>query len=97
MQNAPREHSVIILLTFIEPPFVFKTFVLSIFEWRLRAVLLYLKMPLMKVLADIPSGTRCLIIGLNLHPYIFLINKGSDESAHMHRTTGLRTFNSLFD
>ena len=35
LQNAPREHSVI-LSTFIKLPFVFKTFVLSIFEWLLK-------------------------------------------------------------
>ena len=35
MQNAPREHSAI-LLTFIKLPFVFKTFVLSMFEWPLK-------------------------------------------------------------
>ena len=35
MQNAPREHSAI-LLTFIKLPFVFETFVLSIFEWLLK-------------------------------------------------------------
>ena len=35
MQNALLEHSAI-LLTFIKLPFVFKTFVLSIFEWPLR-------------------------------------------------------------
>ena len=35
MQNAPREHSAI-LSTFIKLPFVFKTFVLSIFEWLLK-------------------------------------------------------------
>ena len=35
MQNAPREHSAI-LLTFIKLQFVFKTFVLSIFEWLLK-------------------------------------------------------------
>ena len=32
LQNAPREHSAI-LLTFIKLPLVFKTFVFSIFEW----------------------------------------------------------------
>ena len=32
MQNAPREHSAI-LLTFIKPPLIIKIFVLSIFEW----------------------------------------------------------------
>ena len=32
MQNAPREHSAI-LLTFIKLPFVINIFVLSIFEW----------------------------------------------------------------
>ena len=32
LQNAPREHSAI-LLTFIKLPVVIKTFVLSIFEW----------------------------------------------------------------
>ena len=32
LQNAPREHSAI-LLTFIKLPFAVKTFVLSIFEW----------------------------------------------------------------
>ena len=35
LQNAPREHSAI-LLTFIKLPFVFKTFVLSIFKWPLK-------------------------------------------------------------
>ena len=35
MQNAPREHSAI-LSTCIKLPFVFKTFVLSIFEWSLK-------------------------------------------------------------
>ena len=35
MQNAPREHSAI-LLTFIKLPFVIKTFVLSFFEWPLK-------------------------------------------------------------
>ena len=35
MQNARREHSAI-LSTFIKVPFVFKTFVLSIFEWPLK-------------------------------------------------------------
>ena len=33
--NAPREHSAI-LLTFIKLPFVFKTFILSVFEWLLK-------------------------------------------------------------
>ena len=36
LQNAPREHSAI-LSTFIKLPFVFKTFVLSIFEQSLTA------------------------------------------------------------
>ena len=40
MQNAPREHSAI-LSTFIRLPFVFKTFVLSIFEWPLKTGLMY--------------------------------------------------------
>ena len=40
LQNAPREHSAI-LLTFIKLPFVFKTFVLSTLSGRLRQVLLY--------------------------------------------------------
>ena len=35
LQNAPREHSAI-LLTCIKLPFVFKIFVLSIFEWLLK-------------------------------------------------------------
>ena len=35
MQNSPREQSAI-LLTVIKLPFVFKTFVLSIFEWSLK-------------------------------------------------------------
>ena len=35
MQNAPREHSAI-LSTFNNPPFVFKIFVLSFFEWPLK-------------------------------------------------------------
>ena len=36
MQNAPREHSAI-LSTFIKLPSVIKIFVLSIFEWPLKA------------------------------------------------------------
>ena len=35
LQNAPREHSAI-LSTFIKLPFVFKTFILSIFEWPFK-------------------------------------------------------------
>ena len=35
LQNAPREHSAI-LSAFIKLPFVFKIFVLSIFEWPLK-------------------------------------------------------------
>ena len=35
LQNAPREHSAI-LSTFIKLPFVFKTYVLSTFEWWLK-------------------------------------------------------------
>ena len=35
MQNALLEHSAI-LLTFIKLPFVFNTFVLSIFDWSLK-------------------------------------------------------------
>ena len=35
LQNAPREHSAI-LSTFIKLPFVFKTFVLAIYEWPLK-------------------------------------------------------------
>ena len=35
LQNAPKEHSAI-LSTFIKLPFVFKTFVLSFFEWPLK-------------------------------------------------------------
>ena len=35
MQNAPREHSAI-FSTFITLPLVFKTFVLSVFEWLLK-------------------------------------------------------------
>ena len=35
LQNAPREHSAI-FLTFIKLPFVYKTFILSIFEWSLK-------------------------------------------------------------
>ena len=35
MENAPKEHSAI-LSTFIKLPFVFKIFVLSIFEWLLK-------------------------------------------------------------
>ena len=35
LQNAPREHSAI-LLTYVKLPFVFKTFVLPIFVWPLK-------------------------------------------------------------
>ena len=54
------EHSAI-LSTFIKLPFVIKIFVLSIFEWPLKCTQ---KPPLN---ADISSGTRGLIFGLNLH------------------------------
>ena len=37
LQNAPREHSVI-FSTFIKLPFVFRVFVLSIFEWSFTQV-----------------------------------------------------------
>ena len=47
MQNAPRELSAIRSI-FIKPPFVFKTFVLSIFEWPLKEVLLYKHIVLLK-------------------------------------------------
>ena len=40
LQNAPGEHSAI-LLNFIKLSIVFKTFVLSIFEWPLKKDLLY--------------------------------------------------------
>ena len=40
MQNAPKEHSAI-LSTFIKLQFVFKTFVLSIFEWPLKRGIYY--------------------------------------------------------
>ena len=39
LQNVPREHSAI-FSTFIKLPFVFKTIVLSIFEWPLKTALL---------------------------------------------------------
>ena len=42
LQNAPREHSAI-LSTFIKLPFVFNTFVLSIFEWPLKTGFTVLK------------------------------------------------------
>ena len=35
LQNAPKEHSAILSI-FIKLPFVFKTFVLPIFEWPLK-------------------------------------------------------------
>ena len=35
LQNAPREHSAILSI-FIKLPFVFKIYVLSFFEWRLK-------------------------------------------------------------
>ena len=45
MQNAPREHSAI-LSTFIKLPFVFKTFVSSMFEWPLKTgFTVYYKVP----------------------------------------------------
>ena len=47
LQNAPREHSAI-LLTFIKLPFVFKTFVLPFFEWLLKTSLSVVLNPLMK-------------------------------------------------
>ena len=55
LQNAQREHSVI-LLTFIKLPFVFKTFVLAIFEWPLKTgfttFIMLLKFGLNSILFD---------------------------------------------
>ena len=53
LQNAPREHSAILLI-FIKLPFVLKIFVLSIFEWRLKTGFnVYQFKPLINAHADI--------------------------------------------
>ena len=65
LQNAPREHSAI-LWTFTNPPLVFNTSVLSIFEWPFKTGLLYIgqghsrRLILKIVYTHVhPSETRC--------------------------------------
>ena len=69
------EHSAI-LLTFIKLPFVFKIFVLSIFEWPLKTgfivLIPYAQVPLINTYADVTSGLG-LIFGLSLHLYPYFI------------------------
>ena len=71
MQNAPREHSAILLTSTKLPP-VFKTFVLSTFEWPLKTGLIVRRMLKFCVKQDIIT-----LHGAN--------NNGADQTAHMHR------------
>ena len=59
LQNAPREHSAI-LLAFIKLPFVFKTFVLSVLELPLKTsfTVLYLKQFITKKSPKFPIHYR---------------------------------------
>ena len=81
MQNAPREHSAI-LLTFIKLTFVFKTFVLSIFEWSLKAGFTVEGTELnTHVYTSIEA--RGLMFGMSLHLYqnfVYASIQVSDES-----------------
>ena len=85
-----------ILLTFIKLPFVFKIFVLSIFEWLLKTgFTVYYKTvlincicikPPVNVHADVSSRVRG--PSLYLHPYLVytdIYKAGSCESVHFHK------------
>ena len=70
MQNAPREHEhAAILLTFIKQPFVFKTFVLSTFEWQLKTgFTVYKKNDLFVCFVALrPRSTAMVIAGRSVH------------------------------
>ena len=89
MQNALREHSAI-LSTFVKIPFVFKTFVSSIFEWPLKTgftvLIAYAQIPLINAYTDVPCGNRGLHVGLSLHRHPYFVcacSEGESESAHM--------------
>ena len=63
----------------------FKTFILSIFEWLLKAGF---TVPLTNADADTSSTAIVLIVSLSLylHPYILYVrNKDSGGTARMHR------------
>ena len=64
LQNAPREHSAI-LLTFIKLPFTIKIFVLSIFEWRLKTsftvLSTYAQTPHLDPHADVAVGLGAIL------------------------------------
>ena len=76
MQNAPIEHSAI-LSTCIKLPFVFKTFVLSIFEWRLKTGF------------TVCSRERGLMLGLSFFISPYFVYGGSKGSGKITLCTGL--------
>ena len=70
LQNAPREHSAI-LLTFIKLSFVFKTFVLSNLSGRLRQVLLYSQF-YPQILHNWINDTITAVLKENLHTLLII-------------------------
>ena len=79
-----QKHSAI-LSTFIKLPFVFKTFVLSIFEWLLKSGFT-IHRPVLNVIVQLSCGDRSLVSGMghNLLPYFMYVNsKGSAQTEAM--------------
>ena len=86
MQNAPREHSTI-LLTFIKLPFVFKTFVLSIFEWPLETGFTVFPLKMMNCFLCVFQYIHCstlflvyFIMALIMNNILFTLNIQQDKS-----------------
>ena len=80
MWNAPWEHSAI-LLTFIKPPFVFNSFVLSIFDWQLKTgftVITYANKSLLNTHPHLSSKDGDLNGGYSLYlqPYFVYLSSG---------------------
>ena len=77
MQNTPREPSAM-LSTFTKLPFVFKTIILSIFEWPLKT----------GFYCSLYSLFQCLFQQRQVHPFC-LIFKGSFEKNKNTETNAL--------
>ena len=90
MQNAPREHSAI-LLAFIKLPLVFKTFILSIFEWPLKTGFTVFVFWL-STGSICPAGKYCpqgSAVGIDCPPGTYLDTEGAEmESECLECTQG---------
>ena len=84
MQNAPREHSAI-FSTFIKLPFIFKIFVLSIFELPLKTGFTVCVKALShssRIVAQLSTGSKDNFFSLHLHPFVECASsKGSGGTA----------------